>query len=49
MKISELTEGISQQESLKTIVDILKTEIPPLYNQLKVAAENYYKRHRPIR
>jgi len=46
MKISELTEAISPQESVKTVVDILKTELPSLYNQLKVAAKNYFKNHR---
>lgn len=44
MRLSEiLLEDVSREASLKTIADILSTELPELYRKLAKMAERYYE------
>jgi hypothetical protein len=46
MKISEiLRENVSTESSIRTIVDILTTQLPSLYRQLSAMAEKYAENH----
>lgn len=46
MRIHEiLNEDVSLESSIKTITDILTTELPELYRSLYKMAENYYRKH----
>lgn len=40
-----LTEDVSKEASIKTITDVLSTELPELYRKLSKMAENYYEGH----